>query len=193
MARRASPPIPDSCCHHLPPWHCLKSRQGASLRSYLASSLTRISLLSMMNSLRWILHFVWCLVALAAPWGKTPRVGSKESEAVPDPRWITDAPLVVAARCNDGVIVLAEHNREPLVWLDPEQPTGRLVVLDRSTTLVAVGWRPDGAQLARWGRTIVRTETETFGSPVHPAVVAQELAVLLATRRVSEQVRVGRE
>jgi hypothetical protein len=155
---------------------------------------------------------------LSAP----PRGGSTTSltdETPPDVNpLVVAAPVVAAAVCRDGIVLLAGHaaaagsllsptDRSSEAITPPEQPTVetsllqdldvdfagpfRIQSMDRQgTTLLTVGWRPDADLLTRAARRMVADEREVLGtlSVLPPQVLAAQVAGVLAELALVGQV-----
>lgn len=126
----------------------------------------------------------------------------------PDP-FVQAAPLIVAAVCKDGIVVLAAHSSdedEPLLYGEttssdtefqdlPEGYKGpfRINALDTSgTVLVCAGWRADCEALVARGRGLAQAERRLFGPSASPlatgTILSKDLSLYLAQCACSERV-----
>jgi hypothetical protein len=131
----------------------------------------------------------------------------------PDP-FVAASPLIVAATCSDGVVLVAVHttfSKEPLL-LDHSEvnqtaingtlrdlPSGyrgpfRIYSVDGfGTGMVCAGWRADGQVLAEYCRSVASDEVAVFGTPQTSATYGQylssEASLWMAQCAVSERVR----
>ena len=132
--------------------------------------------------------------------------------------FVHEAPLILAASCQDGVVVLAAHTRddqEPLLYkaLDQQgdakddgsftdlprnyQGPFRINTVDQyGTVLVSTGWRADCDAFLRNAKALAQKESMQFGPPPSTALssgygdlLARRLSLYLAQCAVSERVR----
>lgn len=136
----------------------------------------------------------------------------------PDP-FVAAAPLIIAAVCSDGVILVAVHTtfaNEPLLSDDTVSSSSSTSSTNNSTSLqdlpksyrgpfriysidgfgtglICAGWRADGQILAEYCRSVASDELAVFGEPRqnddYGNYLASETSLWMAQCAVSERVR----
>lgn len=142
----------------------------------------------------------------------TRRNSQPSAGAHPDP-FVAAAPLVLAAACRDGIVIVAAHPQlesEPLLyhlytlheddindrsdtWFE-ELPTDyqgpfRITAMDQCA-MIGVGWRADCLAVVERARAVARAEKIRYGTPMAAALLAEQVSLYLAQCAVSERVGV---